>query len=210
MRVSVTDLDAYRYYRENEDMTVSDYVARLERRTPQHPRAALGERFHTALEVLARDGNWPDHFFDLSRVDVALARPDLAEFGVRREYFLHGNSVTLSGRIDAMVGRTLVDYKTTRRIDLESYADAMQWRCYLALVPEAEWFQYEVFSLTDIIDERCFVADHKRLRLHRYAGLEDDVRSALADYYAALLDLERYGYIRLGKSGVVKGGARWE
>ena len=117
----------------------------------------------------------------------------------------------LSGRPDAVRGRQVIDYKTTKRIDLERYADSLQWRCYLMMLPWADTFRYEVFRIGRVTQTKrperghsgqiVTIDGHSRLDLNRYDGLEQDVRNAVYEYAEFLMGLHKRGIIALDEKG---------
>ena len=172
MRISVTALDSYKYYCESE-MEFSDYLEQLLGKTPPTDAMKIGTAFHSILERWGEDGE--TDFKELMEVDgwkfqwkprepdceVFLLKPDAVEIPVTRDYTVNHafgeTTITLSGRIDAVAGNIGVDYKTTRAANAEKYLDAMQWRAYLAMYPDLESFQYDVFEMYQPapLAERC-------------------------------------------------------
>lgn len=194
---SVTDLDSWRYFQESE-LSVEDFLSRVNRLEPQHPAAALGEDFHAAIEK-AQNARQPVDIisgargnYDLSAISVALPAADAQEISINKTYAFGRRKITLRGRIDAISGNVALDWKTTSRpIDVEKYADAFQWRCYLNMadLPTFEYhaFKFEskaLYKLTagDLIK----VVDYQHVRLERYAAMEDDIRAELGAMIAFL------------------------
>ena len=199
LTVSVTDIDGYKYFRENERLEFQEYLSRLRRIAPTHPRAMLGRQLHSALENFTRSGSagMLNKYFNL-KCEVELLRPDLTEMSATRVFRLPGDKlVRVNGRVDAICGLTVVDYKTASRIDLESYVGNFQWRAYLALLPEMETFRYDVFRLGywPHKDGRYPILEHKDLVLRRYKNLEEDVQSMLLEYVEFLEQLKKDGWI---------------
>lgn len=206
MRVSVTDLDGFSYFK-NSELSIEDYVRRLKGLDDPGPRAELGTRFHEAVESFHLTGSPTllDRDFVLPEAPIHLDRPAVTEMRVARDFDVGGGRVvTLSGRVDAISGLTVIDYKTSTRMDLESYCDAMQWRAYLALMPRMQHFKYEVFQLATrpSRDGRYQIREHATLALNRYDDLESDVHVALAEYDRFLRDMEAGGWIELTSRGV--------
>lgn len=176
MRLSVTELDSYRYWRDS-DMELSELIARLKGETEPTPAMRAGRAFHKLLEE-AEDGELRtaivegfefefavDHTIDLSPIrelkgDISIETPC--------------GPVTLVGVVDGLTGVTVRDYKLTERFDAERYADSFQWRCYLHMFA-ARTFIYDVF-VGRYDDNRVIVYDYHRLTFHAYPGMAEEVR----------------------------------
>ena len=201
MRIAVTDLDQYQYYLD-ADQDLDAYLANLLRENPMTPQLKNGIWAHEQLEKGGGDlivGHW---------LDIQLMKPDAVEVPAVRTFNIGKREVTISGRLDAIVGLTGIDYKTTGRpIDLEKYMDAWQWKAYMLLCPALIAFRYEVFQTEmrkiktytpdEEIGDRLVVLDYKHLTCNRYDGLEVDVFTYLEEYIQFLKYLEERGHIRL-------------
>ena len=142
---------------------------------------------------------------NFKNLEIELFTPDIVEWRHKRTYEIDGREVILSGKCDAIAGARLIDYKTTwRSIDLPKYHDALQWRCYLALHPQCISFRYEVFQFSrgratrNNPSPEARLVDHRHLELFRYDGLDDDVYSAMVEYYRFLIQCEDAGLLMLG------------
>ena len=187
-RVSVTSIDSYRYFVSSE-METEAHIRRLLRLEPPTEAMRTGIEFHQMLENFFQRRSPMPVFMNAHTV---LMRPDAMEVPVHRLYDIRGRTVRLGGRIDAVRGLTIIDYKTTSRtINLEKYADAFQWQAYLDLYPTAKHFRYDVFLL-----RRGVVVEHAHLMLHRFAELSNVVTAWLDEYCQHLDDLADSGWIR--------------
>ena len=208
MRISVTDLDGYDFYRKT-NMQIEEYVQRLRMLAPPTPNVQRGRDFHALLEQrIDMDGPLPSGNFDFSQVNVRLPRPDVTEMSVVGTFPIHGEELTLSGRVDTVCGLTVGDYKTTQWLNMEQFIDAWQWRAYLTLLPDMQSFRYDVFQISRApsgSDFAWLVNRHEFMMLHRYEGMEDEVLAKVAEYTDFLRYLEQGGLIKLGPRGVVKG-----
>ena len=186
-RVCVTSIDSYRYFMSSE-MDTEAHIRRLLRLEPPTEAMRVGIAFHQSLEdCFIRGEPMPQ----CANAHTVLMRPDAMEVPVNKLYNIRGRTVRLGGRIDAVRGLTIIDYKTTSRtIDLEKYADAFQWQAYLDLYPAAQHFRYDVFLL-----RRGAVVEHAHLMLHRFAKLHDVVTAWLDEYCQHLDDLVDSGWI---------------
>lgn len=205
LRIAVTDVDAFRYWRGLDDAPVERLRDRLLRREDVPESVQVGRAVHEALEravpgqPLARvevgDGL-------AVRVDCDATVPDLGvrECAVERVVYLPTADlwVRLTGRVDATDGRAVHDYKTVSRFDPEALHDALQWRCYLWML-DAHAFVWHVFEVYDPLqsDPGVYrIVRHHQVTQYRYPGMADDclaaleefvgvVRSAVPEYVAA-------------------------
>lgn len=179
MRLSVTHLDAYRYYRASEDMTLEQLVARLRGEEPPSPAALAGRAFHKLLEHAADNvdlersevDGWVFRFW----LDGELSLPPIRELKGELELSTPHGPVTLVGRVDGLHGLTVHDYKLTERFDAERYADSYQWRAYLAMFG-AQRFVYDVFQGRYEHGNEVLIYDYHRLGFAAYPGMLEDVR----------------------------------
>ena len=211
MRISVTDLDSWEFYKHGTKfdgspfLTLDDYVLRLRRMEHPSPAAATGRLVHEFLETL---GDTPHARFVSVKCDIALERPDAVEVPVTREWRVCGIPVVLSGRVDAIVGRTVVDYKTSRRApDYEALSGAWQWRAYLAMLPECDRFRYDCFQVADAQAgrvESVEIRKRESFELPRHSGIESEVEGQLSSYVDFLRHLAASrDDVVLGRRGVV-------
>lgn len=188
IRLSVTDLDGYLYWRESEDMELSELVARLSgRQEPTHETLA-GRAFHKLFEH-AKAGDihvgTVDGFDFVFDVNQSIGLPEIRELKGECVFDTPSGPVTLVGKVDALNGRIVHDYKLTERFDAERYTDSYQWRAYLTMFG-ANTFVYDVFQ-GRYDDMRVTVYDYHRMQFHAYPGMRDDVKrevSALAEIVA--------------------------
>lgn len=190
MRVSVTDLESYRYYLASEDMTLDDILRRLRREEPPSPNMLAGTAFHKLLEdapvTLLESGIETaevDDFRFRFDLDAELALPDIREIKAAEEYDVNGLPVTLVGKVDALSGIRVDDHKLTGRFDAEKYTDSVQWRAYLMLF-KAHRFTYNVFTGAPDKDGVWVIRAFDQLDLYRYGDMEKEVMALLADYVA--------------------------
>lgn len=171
MRVSVTNLEAFRLFRDEEWMTYDRLMASLAGTEPQDVKMAASAAFHDILRDIGPgdvDRLSRGRFtFNLSRVEGTLILQPLRELRAYKVYNVLGEDVTVSGRVDASDGVMVSDHKIKfGQFDAEGYADSMQWRLYLDMI-RGYSFNYNVFEATDFTDkekarwERCPCAEHK-------------------------------------------------
>lgn len=185
LRVSVSDLETYRYYLEHEEVSLEYCLAQLRRETAPSPAMAAGSALHSILEhssgdepeALSVHGN--GYTFNFA-CNVDLAVPDVRELKGEMLIETPSGPVTLVGVIDAM-DSAVCDYKLTGRFDAEKYADSHQWRCYL-LMFNASKFVYRVFVGKEVDDKEWTITDYHEFPVYRYPGMEEDVVSAVSKF----------------------------
>lgn len=195
MRLSVSDLDQYLYWREEEDHPLETLLKRLRREEPPTEELLAGRAFDSFLEH-ATEGDYDVIEYDGHRfmIDpkVVIERPTFAQLKGELEVKTDAGPVTLVGKLDGIVGKTIRDYKLTGRFDAERYMESYQWRCYL-LMFNCQVFQYEIF-----VGKRTgqtkqdghpiwTISEHHRMPLFSYRHLWHDVHAAVSDF-ASFLD----------------------
>ena len=200
MRLSVTDLDQYLYWLSMDDAGPEWLVDRLTIFEPS-PAMQAGSAFHAALERLPNSASllvhevvkenktgelsWEDMAADRKtyrfafKCDAEIVLPSQRELKIERE-ILPG--IILVGKIDGIDGNRIVDYKLTERLDVERYADSMQWRSYLMLF-ETNEFEYSIFEgRPDRGRELDYtIHAHHSLKFYRYPGMDSDVRKCAGE-----------------------------
>lgn len=183
MRISVTDVDSFRYYQRSEDMTLDDILRRLRHEEPATPAMEAGRAFHRFLET--HDGGEVDHcevdgFRFHFELDAEISLPPVREIKAEFPVVVDGVPVTLVGKVDAIHGKRVDDHKLTSRFDAERYADAFQWRAYLHIFG-ADAFRYNVFTGSET-KHGWVIRAYDELPLYRYPGLERDVMRMLREF----------------------------
>lgn len=186
IRISATNLEAFRRFKADTEMDVADFLAYLRRETPPTPAMLAGTAFHKVLEhagecelsMVEQDG----YRFEF-RLDAEINLPTLREIKLERHVLIDGEPVTLVGVVDAMHARTVYDHKLTARTDAESYTDSLQWRCYLDWF-DADCFVYNLFEKyaperePDLIIIKSFTP----ITFYRYPGMAEDVMREVRDF----------------------------
>ena len=183
MRLRVTDLDAWQYWRES-NQTFEEFMMHMRRERPPTRLMERGIAFHEALEkAIAATGthdvmeakDW--EFVFPPELDIALPLAGCqSEVPGRLEY----TGTTLTGRADAICGNTVWDFKTAQKSpDMERYYRSWQWRAYLEMFGGYR-FTYQIFMLREE-GNRATVVSCDRLDLYRYKRMGEDVRGAVQD-----------------------------
>lgn len=187
LRLSVSTVDAYRFWREHEDAPVEELIAKLRGlKTPESRPMALGKAFHKALElstigvfdVLESDG-----FVFEFPCDVCLSLPELREVKAEKVYFVAGHYVEVVGVVDTLDGRSVEDHKTTAKFDAERFSDSYQWRLYLDMF-DADVFRWNVFEIKDEGGALIEIRSFHPLTQYRYPGMGADVNAMLCEVLA--------------------------
>jgi hypothetical protein len=190
LRMSVTDLDSYRYYKQSEEMTTEELIQRLRKEEEPDQRMLAGRALHTLLEhigegdhLAAEAEGFTFRFIAECEVPALPVRELKGELEIATAY----GKVTLVGKIDGTDG-AVHDYKLTKRFDAESYADSYQWRCYL-LMFGAQRFVYDVFEGKESDDSpsEWLIVGFHRFPLYAYQGMEADVRREVSEFAGFLV-----------------------
>jgi hypothetical protein len=191
VRISVTDLDAYLYWREHEEMDLDALRVRLLRQEPTSIQMALGTALHKAAEgaevgafVISADVP------EFPGISLAIERQLVDEpWPVRECKFevpvdVNGVEVTLVGKLDGTNRVIVRDIKTTSRFDPEKLFDTYQWRFYLWMTG-ATRFVWDVFEIADPLQRApnvYRVVGQHRLQQWAYPGMETDCRRLLQEF----------------------------
>lgn len=187
MRLSATDLDAFRYWRDNEDADLDALIAQLRRElAPTEPMLA-GTAFHRALECApyedATDTLTANGYTFRMELDAELDMPQIRELKATREMVVDGVQVTLVCVADTVNGLRIEDHKLTSRFDADRYLAGYQWRVNL-LVFDAQEFRWNAFEATQQEPGLYVVHAMHKLTATRYPGLEEDVRREIGSFVA--------------------------
>lgn len=185
MLARVSNIEAFRQWKNwrplfdgQEEPTVDDLVRFITADDPSEAMQA-GTAFHKAME-LAQDGEHETFEADGYRFmlpDAELALPAIREMRAYGDYGV----LTVTGQVDAIVGRTVIDHKTTGRFDPERYLDGCQWKFYLDLFG-ADTFRWNIFVIKEIEPQVYRVSEPQVLVAYRYPELRADCEVLAADY----------------------------
>lgn len=194
MLARVSNIEAFRYWRNDEDATTDDLVARLTTFEPT-PQMLAGTAFHAALEA-AVDGEHSTLYangYTFHLPDAELVLPSIRELRATGNY----GALQVTGCVDALHGKRVDDHKTTSRFDAERYLAGYQWRFYLDLFG-ADVFRWNVFELRELKSHVYEVAEPQTLETYRYPGLHEDCSRLAAEFHEfARVHLPDFDAIRL-------------
>lgn len=180
MRISVTDLDGYRYFKDSEQ-ALDEFLNRLRRLEPPNRKMLAGKALHKILERASSGGvelneeitvaNCDGFNFRFA-ADCDLPLLPVVELKGEIEIETPSGPVTLVGVVDGIDG-AIYDHKLTERFDAEKYADSYQWRAYLVMFG-ARRFTYNVFEGKEEHDE-FVIWNFQAFTLYAYEGMREDV-----------------------------------
>lgn len=183
LRVSATDIDAFRRYRDDEEADLAAFLDQMRRKIEPTPAMKAGTALHKALEtskageyrMLSADG-YRFVFMTDGEVDI----PDIRERKGTRIYRIGDCDVTLVGKVDAIHGRRIDDHKLTGRFDAERFMSSYQWRIYLEIFG-ADEFRWNIFEgrATDEKPWEYLIYNVHLLTQHRYPRMSEDVEREL-------------------------------
>lgn len=185
MQASVTNLELFRSWQQDEDLSLEWLLRRIRGEEPPTDAMLAGRAFHEALEKLqAPEANTllsSDYRFDFNCL-AEIPAPQLREVSVEKQY----GDLLVRGRADCWMGRQIVDFKTTQQFDAERLLEGYQWRFYLDMT-DCDLFSWKVFVMREFGGPGCYdVHQVHSLEQRRYPGLHDDCQR-LAQQYTAVL-----------------------
>lgn len=165
MLARVSNIESFRRWREDEDQTIEDLVRFI---TIDEPSEAMqaGTAFHRALEFAPegkhetlRANGYTFHLPD----DGVVELPAIREL---RAYGQYGG-LNVTGQVDGLHGRLVIDHKTTSWCDPERYLAGCQWKFYLDIFG-ADVFRWHIFQVKEIGPLEYDVAPPQVLTAYRY------------------------------------------
>lgn len=195
IRLSVTWLDQYAYFKQSEDMTEQELAERLFGPYQPTPEMQAGTALHAILENASEHDDLSDLLSagrDGWRYILSESISGEVQLGLSREekhVITIMPGVNLVGKIDAITATEVIDHKLTGSFDPERYMESFQWKAYLTML-NRERFAYQVFERDKIEqDENGYVVrikDYHRLTMSRYPGIGNEVRDIcreLAEFF---------------------------
>jgi len=185
IRLSVTDLESFRYWRDDEESELPDLLRRLQRLDPPTDQMEAGRAFAKLFEQAnvgeikwATVDGWRFRF-DL---DAELELAPVRELKTERVFQTPSGPVTLVGMVDGTTGRRIRDQKLTQRWDAEKYTESLQWRAYLVMLG-ADTFTYDVF-VGRYKGQEVTIGEYHPLTFYAYPNMAEDVQRAVNELAA--------------------------
>jgi hypothetical protein len=180
MRHRVSNVEAFRQWEADPDADEADLLAKLRGKFEPSPAMLAGTAFHKLLElapseVITERAEVNGHVFTFAG-DFTVALSPIRELRASRTYTVDNELVTITGQVDEIEGKRIVDHKTTGRFDPERYLAGYQWRLYLEIFG-ADVFRWNVFELRPVDGTEYEVTALHRLEQCRYPGLGADCQS---------------------------------
>ncbi len=192
IHVRVSQMEGLRYWKDQEESTLADLVARLRGDGPESPQMQAGKALAKFFEH-ADDQAYGEAYVDGWSFDFQLeaefSRPAHRELEGSMVIETPSGPVLLTGHCDGLGGRTIHDQKLTEKWDAERYLDSLQWRAYLVLF-EADTFTYDVFVGrygTGRNQGQVTVTDYHPMTFYAYPDMRRDVERAVAELAAVIV-----------------------
>lgn len=186
MLARVSNIEAYRrwltwapYFEGQEEPTMDDLVRQI---TVDEPSEAMmaGTAFHAAIEKAAYGTHetFEAKGYRFILPDAEIALPEVRELRGYKDY----GPLTVTGKVDCIEGKVVIDHKTTGRPDLERYLEGCQWRFYLDIF-DAEVFRWHVFEIKEVEDKTYEVKAPHTLEMRRYPELGADCTRLAREFH---------------------------
>ena len=186
LRVSATDIDAFRRYQAEDDVELADLLSQLRREEPPTESMLAGTALHSALEH-AEPGEhgrfMADGYAFTFEAEGEIDLPSIREMKATRDYAIGDCLLTLVGKVDAIHGRRVDDHKYTSQYDAERYLGSYQWRIYLEVFG-ADEFRWNIFEGREDGPKSYVIRAIHKLTMHRYPGMADDIERELYRFVA--------------------------
>lgn len=181
IRLSVSDLESWRYWCDDEDATLDNLLKRLRHDEPPTPAMQAGRAFARLMETAQpgdMDGAVVDGWRFVFALNDEIALPQVRELKAEQVFETPSGPVTLVGKVDGMSGLVVHDQKLTERTDVERYLDSLQWRAYLVMFG-AQRFVYDLFQCR-YHENVVTIYGYEPVAFTAYPGMRRDVELAVA------------------------------
>jgi hypothetical protein len=178
-RASVSNIESFRQWSEDEDLELSWLLQRILGPFEQTPAMRAGELFHKALETMSGDAATltADGFTFHIDCDIELVKPDCCELPISMDY----GGLVVTGRVDAVFGSMVYDHKTTAQFDPDRLMSGYQWRYYLDILG-VNRFAWNVFVMKEVDFKEYKITDFHVLEQRRYPELHLDCMNMATKY----------------------------
>jgi hypothetical protein len=192
MLARVSNLESFRQWKDSEDLGVGWLIDRIFGDSPS-PAMLAGTAFHKAIETVdyAEFENLSANGYTFQfNCDCEIEVAKIRELRGFRKY----GDLTVSGQCDCLIGKTIVDHKTTSQFDPDRFMFGYQWRYYLDIF-EADVFRWNVFEISEADDPMSYVVkNYHRLEQMRYPEMHDDC-AKLAQEFEEFAKVHLVGYV---------------
>jgi hypothetical protein len=187
--VSVSNLDYFRSWLDDEEADLDVLLRRLRGEEPQSEVMKAGEALHTALEngqIMETAELSADGYRFYVQCEATIELPEIYEHKIEKLY----GGLNVRGRVDGLTRlgsiSRITDYKTTKFFDPDNYLEGYQWRFYLDMTG-CDWFFWKIFVLKEFGDQldgthTYEITQFHELSQHRYEGMEADCQRLAAQY----------------------------
>jgi hypothetical protein len=183
MRLNVTDLESYRYFKNREDADLDKLLHDLAHVSPPNRKmqagSAMAKFFEHAeagpIDQVQSEG-WTFYF----NIEGDWMLPCSRELKIEQVFNTTVGPVTLSGKVDSFTGLTVRDQKLTEQFEVEDkYTDSLQWRAYLVMLHGVEFF-YDIFvGKVSEHDNSVAIREYHPVCFYAYPSMLRDVESAV-------------------------------
>lgn len=187
--ISVSSLEMYRSWRASEELDLEWLLRRLRGEEPQTEAMAAGQALHSAIEnapemetMNLASGDYKFYFQCDDEIQLVPAR----ELAIEKDY----GGITVRGRVDALHGRTITDYKSTQNFDADRLLEGYQWRYYLDMC-ECDTFIWKVFVLKERFYREFAITQVHELKQYRYENLHKECNALAQDFLGFVQELEK-------------------
>lgn len=186
----VTGLEQFRIWAEDEDLDLGWILNRILGKDEPSDAMKAGTAFHAALEHAGEAElgalAFGDYRFDFN-CDSTVVLPTLRELEIQKLY----GDLLVTGHVDGVTGKEVVDYKTTGQFDPDRYMESYQWRFYLDML-DCDTFRYEVFVISEFGPPCCYeVKQVHSLTQKRYPGLHEDCARLAREYSSFISNIQQ-------------------
>jgi hypothetical protein len=180
MRISVSNLDFYRSYLENEEMPLGVFLHDIKNKEPTKDMLR-GRAFAKAMQELEAGADVSeiskDGFRFVFTLDAEIPFYPRKEESRSKDY----GGIEVFARCDRILGRTIVDDKSTTYFESEKYMNRYQWRYYLDIW-KADQFIWNFWECKEIESNVYEIFALHEIEQFRYPSLEQDCRELALNF----------------------------
>jgi len=196
LRISATTLQAFWLYQNKDWMTYEKFLSDITKISTETPEMKLGIAFDKIMETPAKYlqiSDTEEYYlcnglrFDVDGIENALDytnRKAITQYKAVKEYDIHGISVELVCKADAVYGLVGWDYKASMKpLDKDKVTDYMnsyQWKSYADVIG----LQKFIFLRTEFQakDNIFYAVETVPIELYPYDSLAAEVRDYLTEF----------------------------